>query len=136
VGLTEYDFAGHSLRLNAWHRDQVVAVPPGADVIAANAFCRVAGLAYRGVPGLSVQAHPEFGADVVAGLMRTRGVGLVPEPLLQAAAARLSEAADQPVLAEMIADFFRTHAPDNHAPERPAAQKLAAAQPAGGAAHG
>ncbi|MGA0714206.1 MAG: peroxidase-related enzyme [Gemmobacter sp.] len=36
VGPTRYDFGGETLTLNAWHRDQVVAVPPGAEVIAQN----------------------------------------------------------------------------------------------------
>ena len=110
VGLTEYDFQGAPLALNAWHRDQVVAAPPGADVIAGNDFCPIAGLSYRTGPGLSVQAHPEFDAGFVDGLMRTRGPGLVPDDRLAAARGRLDQPADQPILASRIAAFFRANA--------------------------
>jgi GMP synthase-like glutamine amidotransferase len=112
VGLTDYDFVGKTLRLNAWHRDQVVAAPPDADVIATNPSCAIAGLAYRRGPGLSVQAHPEFDARFIEGLMQTRGPGLVPNERLAAARGRLGQPADQPALAARIAEFFRAHSGD------------------------
>lgn len=110
VGLTEYDFGGQPLALNAWHRDQVVAVPPKAEVIASNDFCKVAGLSYASGPGFSVQAHPEFDGRFIQGLIETRGTGTVPEDLLARARAQLDQPADQPVLAGRIAAFFRAHA--------------------------
>lgn len=106
VGPTRYEFAGETLTLNAWHRDQVVAAPPGAEVIAKNDFCAVAGLAY-GQTGLSVQAHPEFTNAFVEGLMATRGPGLVPDDLMAAARARMAVPPDSPALARRIGDFFR-----------------------------
>ena len=106
VGPTRYDFGGETLTLNAWHRDQVVAVPPGAEVIAENPRCAVAGLAY-GTAGFSVQAHPELSNAFIDGLMRTRGPGLVPDDLMAEARARMTADPDSPTLARRIGDFFR-----------------------------
>lgn len=108
VGPTEYDFAGETLTLNAWHQDQVVAPPPGAEVIATTPFCAYAGFAYPG-RGLSVQPHPEFADDFVAGLIESRGRGVVPDRLLDDAKARLGRKLDADRIAAQIADFFKTH---------------------------
>ncbi len=40
VGATEYDFGDETLRLNAWHRDQVIRAPDGAQVVASNDVLR------------------------------------------------------------------------------------------------
>lgn len=106
VGPTEYDFAGRTLRLNAWHQDQVVARPPMAEVAACNDFCENAALVY-GDRIFTVQAHPEFKTDFVDGLMKTRGKGLVPDTLMEAAGARLDQPVDSQILARRIADFFK-----------------------------
>jgi GMP synthase-like glutamine amidotransferase len=110
VGAQAYDFGGQTVRLNAWHRDQVVAVPEGAQVIATNAFCENAALLYDDRM-LTVQAHPEFRPDFVDGLMRTRGPGLVPDDLMAAARARLDVPLDQASMADRIADFFHKARP-------------------------
>lgn len=106
VGPTEYDFGGEKLMLNAWHQDQVTEVPAGAEVIATNDFCRNAALAY-GDRALTVQAHPEFRDDFVDGLMKTRGKGVVPDPLLEDAARRLGTPLNDAAIAHRIADFFK-----------------------------
>jgi GMP synthase-like glutamine amidotransferase len=108
VGPTQYDFDGETLTLNAWHQDQVTAPPPGAEVIAATPFCAYAGLAYDD-RGISVQPHPEFRDDFIAGLIESRGRGLVPDPLLDAAKDRLGQPNDAGRIAARIADFFKTH---------------------------
>lgn len=110
TGATEYDFGGRTLRLNAWHQDQVVAPPPGATKIASSPFCEYAGLAY-GKTGFSVQAHPEYGPEFIAGLIEHRGRGVVPDPLLDQARARLDSDLDNARLADQITDFFRAAAP-------------------------
>jgi hypothetical protein len=43
----------------------------------------------------------------VDGLMKTRGKGLVPEQLMEAAGARLDQPIDDQILARRIADFFK-----------------------------
>lgn len=106
VGPQSYDFEGEPLTLNAWHQDQVTVTPPGARVIATNPFCANAALAYDD-RALTVQAHPEFKAPFLDGLMRTRGPGLVPDDRLRAAAARLDAPLDDRRIAARIAAFFR-----------------------------
>ena len=106
VGPTGYDFGGESLTMNAWHQDQITSPPPGAKVIASSPFCRYAGLAYDD-RGLSVQAHPEFGDDFIAGLIDTRGRGVVPDEVLDEARARLGTPLDSAGIAARIAAFFR-----------------------------
>lgn len=106
VGATDYDFAGEKLTLNAWHRDQVTEVPPGARVIASNEFCANAALLYDD-RALTVQAHPEFRSAFVDGLMKTRGKGLVPDEVMAAAATRLADPLQDKTMAGRIAAFFK-----------------------------
>ena len=106
VGATDYDFGGETIRLNAWHRDQVVKAPEGAKVIASNEFCANAALLYDD-RALTVQAHPEFRPEFVDGLMKTRGKGVVPDELMRAATARLAQPLDDRTMAGRIAAFFK-----------------------------
>lgn len=105
VGPQDYDFGGEKITLNAWHRDQVVERPEGAEVAGCNDFCENAALVY-GDTAYTVQAHPEFSDDFVAGLMRTRGKGVVPDPLMEAAMGRLGPTNDAARIADRIAEFF------------------------------
>jgi len=91
----------HAVPLMAWHQDQVVEVPPGAQVIAASDVCRNAALLY-GQTTFTVQPHPEFGPLFVQGLLDTRGKA-VPAPLRDRAAATL----DQPLAREAVAETMR-----------------------------
>ncbi len=106
VGPQEYDMEGARVRLNAWHQDQVVEKPAAATVIASNAFCANAALAY-GDRAMSGQAHPEFGDDFIDGLIRTRGRGVVPDARLDAAAARLGGPLNDRDITGRIAAFFK-----------------------------
>ena len=106
VGPQDYDFGGETIRLNAWHRDQVTERPPDAETVATHPFCAHAALVY-GDRAFTVQAHPEFRPDFVAGLMETRGKGVVPDPLMDQARARLDQPLDDRILAARIAAFFK-----------------------------
>ncbi|MCU0909422.1 MAG: type 1 glutamine amidotransferase [Rhodobacteraceae bacterium] len=106
VGPQEYDLGGTRVRLNAWHQDQVIEPPPGAQVIGTSSFCRNAALLYPG-RAFTVQAHPEFGPDVLQVLIENRGRGVIEEQLLSEAAAGLAGSLDQATLAARIAAFFR-----------------------------
>jgi GMP synthase-like glutamine amidotransferase len=106
VGAQDYDFEGEKVTLNAWHRDQVVAKPKQAQVVASNDFCTNAALLYDD-RAFTVQAHPEFRPEFVDGLMRTRGPGLVPDDLMAAARARLDEPLADRSMAAQIAAFFK-----------------------------
>lgn len=105
VGRTEYDFSGTKVALNAWHQDQVTVLPPGARVEAASTFCAHAALSY-GPKMFTVQAHPEFHRDFTADMIEKRGRGLVPDPLLDAAAARLDDGLDDRRIAGRIAQVL------------------------------
>ncbi len=109
VGAQDYDFNGETLTLNAYHQDQVTRLPDGAEVVAKNEFCENAALIYPG-RAFTVQAHPEFRDDFLAGLIEQRARGVVPEPLLDAAEARMGGKRDSALLADRIADFFRATA--------------------------
>jgi len=106
VGAQDYDFGGQPVTLNAWHQDQVVALPPGAQVAGRNAFCENAALIY-GDRAFTVQAHPEFRDDFIQGLMDTRAKGVVPDDLLAGAAARMGQADGASLLADRIEAFFK-----------------------------
>jgi GMP synthase-like glutamine amidotransferase len=106
VGATDYDFDGGKITLNAWHRDQVITAPDGAEVLASNDFCANAALLYPG-RALTVQAHPEFRPEFVDGLMKTRGKGLVPDSVMAAARLRLADPIQDRTMAGRIAAFFK-----------------------------
>jgi GMP synthase-like glutamine amidotransferase len=106
VGPQTYDFDGETVVLQAWHQDQVVKKPENATCVASNPFCEYAALVYDD-RAFTVQAHPEFGDSFVDGLIRTRGRGKVPDPLLDAAAARLGGPLDNAGMADRIAAFFK-----------------------------
>jgi GMP synthase-like glutamine amidotransferase len=105
VGPQDYEFSGEKLTLNAWHQDQVTALPPGATPIATNDFCAYPALVYDD-RALTVQAHPEFGDAFVTGLMDTRGKGRVPDDLMDNARARMGRPNSSPAMADRIAAFF------------------------------
>lgn len=105
VGRQVYDFGGEAVALNAWHQDQVVERPEGAEVVASAPYCENAALAY-GESIYTVQAHPEFSRAFVADMIPKRGRGVVPDSLLDVAEARLGEPTDEARLASRIAHFF------------------------------
>ncbi len=106
VGRTDYTFEDQTVTLNAWHQDQVTQIPEGAEVIGTNAFCQNAMIAY-GETIWTVQAHPEYGNDFIQGLMETRGKGVVPDALMQAATNRSDAPDDNRKIARYMADFLK-----------------------------
>lgn len=106
VGPTNYNFDGEPVTLNAWHQDQVVEKPESATVLGTNEFCENAALLYDDRM-LSVQPHPEFRSDFIDGLIRTRGKGVVPDPLLESATAKLDNPLQSNAVAVRIAEFFK-----------------------------
>lgn len=106
VGRQTYDWNGEEVALNAWHQDQVVDLPEEAKTIAGNAFCENAAVVY-GRQAFTVQPHPEFGDEMIAGLARLKGPGVVPDPLLDAVQANMGKTNENKRLAATIAQFFR-----------------------------
>ena len=106
VGRTEYDFGDQTMALNAWHQDQVVDLPEGAEIIASTDFCANAAMMI-GDKILTIQPHPEFTAPLVAGLIEHRGRGNVPDTLLNAAEDALSTATDNAKFADKMAAILK-----------------------------
>jgi len=109
VGRTEYTMDGRIVALNAWHQDQVTTLPEGARVVGSSDFCANAMLAY-GDTIWTLQPHPEFGADFIDGLIKTRGKGVVPDAQLEAASATLTTPTDNATIADQMAQFFKRKA--------------------------
>ena len=120
VGATEYgavDAPGWARDLgslwtsNAVHQDQVGSLPPDATVIARNDFCANAALAY-GDPAnpyaISVQPHPEFGADFLRDLIDKVLADKVPAEQLAQARSRLETPLSNAQWARLVVDFFET----------------------------
>ncbi|WP_170410363.1 type 1 glutamine amidotransferase [Ruegeria arenilitoris] len=106
VGRTDYEYDGQTITLNAWHQDQVIDLPEDARVLGTNTFCRNAMVAY-GDNVWTVQAHPEYGDAFIQGLMNTRGKGVVPDALMEAAANRLPAQNDNPKIGQLMAEFLK-----------------------------
>lgn len=105
VGPTTYSISGVHYTLNAWHQDQVVRPPETAQVIGSSSTCRFAALLYDDL-AFTVQPHPEFQSEFLAGLIRTRGKGVVPDQLLSEAESRLDTPTNEVTMADRIAGFF------------------------------
>ncbi|MCM2561435.1 type 1 glutamine amidotransferase [Lutimaribacter sp. EGI FJ00015] len=115
TGAQVYEMAeGGQMTLNAWHQDQVVALPPDARVIAHNDFCANAALAI-GDNILTVQAHPEFGREVIDGLLTHRAKGLVPADQIAATRAALDTPTEGSEFGNRMAEFFRRVAQEDAA---------------------
>lgn len=69
--------------MNAWHQDQVVALPENARAIGSSENCQYAAIAY-GDHAVSLQPHPEFENSYVESLLVERGSALPAESLQQA----------------------------------------------------
>jgi GMP synthase-like glutamine amidotransferase len=106
VGQRAYDFNGQKMMMNAWHQDQVITPPDGAEVVATSPGCANAALLYPG-KAFTVQPHPEYGDDFIQGLIETRGKGVIPEDLMQAASSKMGQPLDNAKMADQFAKFFR-----------------------------
>jgi GMP synthase (glutamine-hydrolysing) len=104
VGRKTYQIGGREVALNAWHQDQVVELPPGAQVLGGNDFTCNAVLA-MGDHILTVQPHPEFPASVVEMLAEHRAA-TVPAPLVEAARANLPLPTENRLIADWLADVL------------------------------
>jgi len=110
AGPTEYarDDLGRSQTMLAWHQDQVLQKPEGAKVLATSQFCPFAILRY-GDTVLSYQAHPEFSADFVKGLVTYRG-GSLPDMVRDNVANASDDVVNRQQYADEITAFFNSRA--------------------------
>lgn len=96
-----------SLRIPASHRDQVVALPPGAEVIAASDFTPMAALAYRDQPAISMQPHPEFDPAYATALIEARRGKVYADADANRAVASLSGPDDRARVGRWINGFLK-----------------------------
>lgn len=109
VGAVDYQIKGEAadLKIMAWHQDQIVELPPGAEVTGSSAHCQYAMLAYED-RAISVQPHPEFSASFMADLIEARRDILPPE-IAGKALATLDEKLTTSRLADQFEAFFKEH---------------------------
>lgn len=113
IGLHRYEVTAgrpwtgdaRTLALPASHQDQIVALPPGAEVVAGSAFCPYGVIAYRDQPAISMQLHPEFSAAYAAALATSRR-DVIGDDAVNTAVASLAAPADQVMAARWIVDFL------------------------------
>jgi len=91
--------------LLASHQDQVLALPPGATLLATQPDCPVAAYAL-GNQVFCIQPHPEFTPEVSAFLLDKRRA-LMGEPLYEQSMASLSEPHDGLALARFMVRFVQ-----------------------------
>lgn len=108
LGRQDYEIDGlGEAALFAWHQDQVLAPPPGAEVIATSPGCAIAGLRL-GPTVLSLQAHPEIDPDCLRSLVAARlGDPSYSAALLDAARASADLPTDRARVADWLGQFLR-----------------------------
>ncbi|MCT4555460.1 MAG: type 1 glutamine amidotransferase [Pelagimonas sp.] len=106
IGPQDYDFPDGCKTVQAWHQDQVVTLPEGAEVLAGNDFCRNAAILYPG-KAYTVQPHPEFDDSFIDGLMTHRAKGVVPDEVLNSAKSRMGTPLQRADLAQHFTRFFK-----------------------------
>ncbi|MEJ6392302.1 type 1 glutamine amidotransferase [Gymnodinialimonas sp. 2305UL16-5] len=113
VGRRDYRVGDHHLAMNAWHQDQVTALPPDAQILGETEHCAAAILAI-GPRILTVQPHPEFPSSVIETLLEVRS-----DPLsagqITAARNALDRPNDNRAMADWLADVLEG-ADARHAP--------------------
>lgn len=105
VGHTEYQIEGARVILNAWHQDQVVVPPEGAETVGSSDFCKHAALVY-GDQIWTIQPHPEFESAAIDGLIRLRGDAVATERLEQAKSL-LAAGNNNPDIGQRMAAFYK-----------------------------
>ena len=113
VGPAEYESQQGIDRIMAWHQDQVVELPKGAEVLSSSEFCQYAMLGY-GDNALTIQPHPEFTAEFMADLIACRR-DVLPSHIADQAAASLSVDLTSARFAEIFEAFFKTARAKTHA---------------------
>jgi GMP synthase-like glutamine amidotransferase len=118
LGLDTYTLTADSplgeqdkITLNVFHQDQIVELPPNAEVFASSEFCPFAGLCI-GDQIMTVQAHPEFQNEFNRQLLSVRKSTVIPEPLANDAIKKLGDQdtqADSDRFGASLVDFFMSH---------------------------
>ena len=113
IGVRTYQLNGDgapgTLSGHVAHQDQVVEVPPDAEVIATASYCPVAALRYA-FPAQSIQFHPEYAADLIADAIEDfDGKYLTSEEAERGRVSMRSANVPKDLYAKETATFFRMH---------------------------
>lgn len=95
-----------AIAVPASHQDQVVALPPGARVIAASDFTPFGMLAYDDQPAISIQLHPEFEPAYAKALIEARRGTRYTDAEADAAIASYDAPNDRARVGAWIRDFL------------------------------
>lgn len=95
-----------SVRLPASHQDQVVELPPGAEVMAASEFTPYGGLVWPGEDAISIQLHPEFEPAYAKALIEARRGTRFSEAQAEAAIASYAGEDDRARVGDWIRRFL------------------------------
>jgi GMP synthase-like glutamine amidotransferase len=114
VGLHAYDVAeaqpwmdgDAKVAVPASHQDQVIAIPPGARVVAGSAFTPAGILVYDDRPAISMQFHPEFDPAYARALIEARRGSRFTDAQADAAIASLDHANDRARVGGWIEAFL------------------------------
>ena len=107
TGTRQFNDRGVNVNAYLAHQDQVIDVPPNAEVIASAAHCPVAALSYD-FPALSVQFHPEYSLEFARDLINMFGAELMTPEQIQAALDSLSAETEDALWCTEVAEFFRS----------------------------
>lgn len=114
LGVHEYDTtnwpqelgeAPEGIAIQAFHQDQVEALPDGAKSIASSDFCEHAALWYPGF-ALTVQGHPEFSKSYASALIKSRRGTVLQEEDADHGQASMVHDTNRDVLARMIHNYM------------------------------
>jgi GMP synthase-like glutamine amidotransferase len=94
---------GPSFRLLVSHQDQVVELPPGAELVATSEHAPIA--VFRRGRVLGIQGHPEFVPAYADALMRGR-IERIGRPTVEAARATLATPTDHAAVATWLGGFL------------------------------
>lgn len=92
-------------RIQAYHQDQVVSLPPGARILSSTAFCPYAALTYDH-RALTFQGHPEFEGLYTKKLLKLRRGGVLSESLVDSALLTVDADRDSATVAVWITRFL------------------------------
>ena len=104
-GLVRTEMEGQGISLYAAHREQVLALPPGAVSLGGNSECPVGSMAI-GPRVLTTQYHPEMRPEFMAALIEAFARKLPAEVVATARASLRGGAAETERIAERIARFY------------------------------
>jgi GMP synthase-like glutamine amidotransferase len=94
--------------LGVSHQDQVLSLPPGAVLVAQNAFCEHAALAYPEARAISFQGHPEYSSGFSCALYAVRKGTKLPVEMVDAAEASFVDPLDNDQTGQWMARFLKS----------------------------